>query len=311
MYGLFSKGFGKKATDLNKKNFYDAKKGDFQFTAKGKTSNGVEYETNNHNNNDVKITVPVDDKCKISVKTEGTEKSEVEAKVDLGSGMNLTLNAANPDMNAKEITKVTGGLDYQTSTFSVESKFTAFDGPSIAKAGGDFSKAGTHGLSAAIAMDLPGFDGFKVAVTPSMGLGNGAINLPFAVGYEASDFQVHFLGGCSLVDGAPTVTTAALKGYFKANSDVNVGFELEHAAFGAGKSKDAFASFSKLEKATATYKIGADYKLDGNTTLKGKLTYDGSGRSLDFGLTSGAVGFTMGLPAGGKAAYGFSYTLEA
>jgi len=113
MYALASKGFGKKAVgayphrtsvgrashqltlisrfiDLNKKDFYDPSTGGQKYTAKGKTSTGVEWEANTHqgaaDSKTVKVTIPVDSKCKLACEIKGATSTELTASIDLGSG---------------------------------------------------------------------------------------------------------------------------------------------------------------------------------------------------------------------------------
>jgi hypothetical protein len=72
--------------DLNKKEFFDAKQTGTKITAKGKAG-GVEYEANADGKaGDCKVTMPVDDKCKVSVKVTSANKSEVEAAINVAAG---------------------------------------------------------------------------------------------------------------------------------------------------------------------------------------------------------------------------------
>merc|ERR1719446_2037345 len=76
--------------------------------------------------------------------------------------------------SSKNTAILTGGVDYVTEAFSVESAFGIFDGPCLAKCkktlGEDvtFGTMGNTGASAAFAFDCPGAEYIKVGVQPGL-----------------------------------------------------------------------------------------------------------------------------------------------
>merc|ERR1712070_858830 len=144
-----------------------------------------------------------------------------------------------------------------------------------------FYCTGTSGLSAAIAFDAPMLDGVVLGLQPSFGAtkeGGAVFNMPVSFGYGGKDFGLAFTGGVALKTGAektsPVPTSAGLKGWFKVNDPLTVGFEVDNL-FEKVNDKATFEALKPLgEKDSAfTMKLGGEYKLTSSTTGKVRLTY--------------------------------------
>merc|ERR1711959_176061 len=127
MYALYSKGFGKKAQDLNKREF-NGGKCDYQLITKATTADKTAFESNVDNGGAdkfVKFTVPVDSSFKVGVKAFGDKKTEVDADFKFDDNLTLrsTVTNLDPSLNDKSM-KVTAGADYVTEAFSVEAALT-------------------------------------------------------------------------------------------------------------------------------------------------------------------------------------------
>merc|ERR1719424_1607042 len=116
--------------------------------------------------------MPVDDKCSVSVKVKSDNTSEVEAKVNVADGMDLTILAKNPDLACTDKLALSGKFDYKTPAYSVESQFNMFDG----------AKKVGRGAAAGITMDCPGLDGVVLGLVPTFSEA-GAHGCPIALGY--------------------------------------------------------------------------------------------------------------------------------
>jgi hypothetical protein len=302
MYALASKGFGKKAVDLNKKDFYDAS-ASTKYTAKGKTSTGVEWEANqssgvdkkgaDKNSQTMKVTIPVDGKIKVACELDGVAKSTLTVNVDLGSGLDWEGAFSNPDIN--DLKGALGGLEnklnYKTADFSVEGAFKV-------------DPAGGMGAAAAIAMDMPGLDGFKVALKPAMTTGADASKtVDVMLGYDAKDFSIAALGGYASA-GEKAAKNVSLRAFFKASGDLNLAAEYDSTGFKGGK-----PGYGKVEfKDSTAFKIGAEYKINSSTTAKYK--FDAGNKTGQYcikcALDSGNV-----ILSNSGSDWGMVYTLEA
>jgi hypothetical protein len=330
MYALYSKAFAKDAVDLNKKDFKDQYTQ--KVTAKGKSSKGVSFEVNasnkasegNYTDADVTVTVPVDDKFDVSLKTTGGNNTEVSASLKASDACTVKLTAANPDMGSKERpteTKVSGEVTYLDPAFSCEAKFCIFDGKSIAKVAEGASKfaTGSHGLSAGICFDVPMVDGVTMGVQPSFGLdGSGmSFNMPWAIGSGNKDFALALTSGLFVTRSdtgkgiAPT--SAGLKGMYKLSDAAKIAFEVEQTYYTFDK-YDIFKS--KVDKKDAfSFKVGGSYAVSKDTTLKGKVTLDGKkSPQLDLSLKQALEGKCSAVMAvtvtDSAPAVGFTYNLE-
>lgn len=301
MYALASKGFGKKAVDLNKKDFYDGKTGGQKFTAKGKTSTGVEWEANTHQGEKetktVKVTIPVDSKCKLACEIKDKAATELTASIDLGSGMDLELKVPNPDLTALAGTDMNATFNYKTADFSVESAFKVYNG------GFDLVKGGFGGC-AAVAFDCPGLDGFKLALKPSITLGETkTIVGDVMFGYDAKDYSFAVVGAHASFNGK-AANNYSLRGFFKATSSTNVAFEVDNVGFKAAKA--GYGAVQEDPKGGFAMKIGADYKINSSTTAKVKFSGSTPEFAVKCALDNGNVVF-----ANSGANFGMVYTLEA
>jgi len=301
MYPVFSKSFAKSAVDLNKKGFYDDNKGLNKVTAKGKAG-GTSYEVNTNikGAGDAKVTMPVDDKCSVSIKTttkENKEKtgsvteSEVECAINLGDGIDLKLIANDPDIANLMGMKVNGELDYKTAAFSVEGKFCK------------------TGASAAITTDCPGLDGVVLGLNPGYGTGNKGAVLGSALGWKGDGMELAGVCGLALIDSKPVVTNAGLRGSFKVTDSHTVAFQADQATFKMGK--NAHDSFKA--EASQTLALGCDYKISGDASAKVKATYGKADSPIeyDFSYKTALAGKSnLIFNCKGLKDYSFVYTIE-
>jgi hypothetical protein len=297
MYALYSKSFAKKAVDLNKKEFFDEKQAGTKITAKGKAG-GVEYEANSDQaKGDCKVTMPVDDKCSVSVKVESSNNSEVEAKLAVADGMDLTLIAKNPDLSKAGDLNLSGKFNYVTSAYSVESEFNLLNG------------GFKPGASAGITMDCPGLDGVVLGLKPGFTPGNTGVACPIALGYAGSGFDLAFVGGAALVDNKPALTGASFRGIFKVNGSTSLAFEVDHALYKMGKA--GHDDFKKCD-ASNSMKLGLDYKISGSTSMKAKATFGGAAPAYDLSFKTALDGKSnLVFASQGLKTHSMTYTLEA
>jgi|ERR1711981_206299 len=279
MYALYSKSFAKKAVDLNKKEFFDDKQKGTKITAKGKAG-GVEYEANaDQENGDCKVTMPVDDKCSVAVKVAGSN-SEVECKIGVADGMDLTLITKNPDLANAAGMNLSGKFNYVTSAYAVESEFNLL------------GCGGSPNGCAGITMDCPGLDGVVLGLKPGNSKGFAC---PISLGYAGSGFDLAFVCNAALVANKPALNGASFRGLFKVNDSTNLAFEVDH----------------ENEKKTGM-KLGLDYKISGSTSMKAKATFKDGSCSNDFSFKTALDGKSnLVLASQGLVKHSFTYTLEA
>jgi len=348
MQALYSKAFGKKAVDLNKKDFKG--KEPFSVTTKAKTGGGIEYEANANccSKGDAKVTLPVDDKCKLSIKTDSGGSSTVDFCMKTCDASTVKVVLANPSMDFMSKSGVSAEVEYLDKAFSVEAKMKLLDGPARKSDGTSFhTMTGTNGLSIGFAAPVPEMDGATMGFNPSIGHLFGEkgkdnsydtpkhfIACPLSVGYSAKDFQLAFTANPTLAPIEPNTTTekpgyqlvdaagfnlagVKVSGHFKATDDLNVAFEFDKASFDLGK--DTFAAFNMETAAYRKLQIGAEYKVSAATTLKGKVTHKTCGekteKTFDFALKTpmgpGKSSMSAGLSLSQKGpTMGVVYTLE-
>lgn len=320
MYALYSKGFGKKAVDLNKKEFYDGKAGAFKVTAKGKTADGVEYEGNVSQGHDAKITLPITKELTASLKEEGGTKTELTAAYKVSDALKVTA-LLNMDSKKGEAKKVTIDTEFVDPNFSVEGKIVAFDAldgvPCEKKESAMFTN--TTGASAAIAFPVPGIDGVSFGLQPAVGFktdGAMAFTAPLSLGYAGKDFQLALSSGLATnyaKEGGYLSTGVGFKGFFKKSSDLSFAFEvdsvnieLNKAVFDTSKDKN---KASGARAAAVTAKFGVEQKWSDTATVKAKATIAGDSTTYDLSYKCCAT--SLGVNTDGKTfSYGLVYTLE-
>jgi len=322
MYALYSKGFAKKATDLNKNDFKDAHT--FKLTTKAKSADKVAFEGNVSDNSDVakmadmKFTVPIDDSFSASIKTtsgglvknektgEQEEKGkETTATCEFKFDANLKLTAEVTDFklpNVQESKKILGSAEYVTESFSVEAK--------VCKA------KGASGAMAALAFDCPGLEVVRVGVQPAVDLNDKDpdINLNFGFAHEDKDYQLAAtMGTCKLLRTEKALTGCSVRGWFKVSDSVSVAAEFDHVAkMKAGR--EAWET-AKPTKEGNSFKFGVEYKINPSTTSKVKVTSAGAKPTFDVSLKTALEGKSNAVVCvkleGDKPQFGLNYTLEA
>ena len=152
-------------------------------------------------------------------------------------------------------------------------------------------------------MALSGLDGFKLALKPSITLGDSkTIVGDVMFGYDAKDFSVAAVGAYASFDGK-AANNMSLRGFFKATSSTNVAFEVDNVGFKAAR--PGYGAV-KADAKGMSMKIGADYKINSSTTAKIKFVGDKPEFAVKCALDGGNVVF-----ANSGANFGMVYTLEA
>lgn len=312
MFALYSKAFAKSAVDLNKKEFRDGKdaSGVGKLTAKA-SSGGVDYEVNLKNvadDADFKVTIPVDEKFKASIKTTAKGDTELEFEVGLADGMKCTLTSSNPTLD-KKCPNTNVKVEYLDPAFSVES--------TIAVAGKNGLNKKDMGFSAAIATACPGLEGVTIGFAPAIGLSKAKpnVNMPFAIGTgdkaKAAAFTAAVAAGGDLASLTPVA--CGLKGFFKVDDKTSVAAEIDYALH----KLDGKVGWKPIEvgASSSCFKAGVEFKASKAVTIKGKGTYEKHSFALDLAAKmalEGKSSFTIGASMSGDAPkVGFAYNLEA
>jgi len=309
MYALYSKGFAKKATDLNKNDFKEENQ-TFKLTTKAKSADKVAFEGNVSDNAkkadkiaDMKFTVPVDDSFSASIKT--TSGKETIASCEFKFDANLKLTAEITDFKLPDVMgtkKMVGTAEYVTESFSVEAK--ACKG------------AGGSGAMAALAFDCPGLEVVRVGVQPALVLNDKNMNLNLGFAHEDKDYQLAAtMGTCNLIQGEKALTGCSVRGWFKVSDSVSVAAEFDHVA----KMKAGREVWDKAGNAGDdegnTFKFGVEYKINPSTTSKVKVTSSGAEPAFDVSLKTALEGKSNAVVCvklqNDKPQFGLNYTLEA
>merc|ERR1711959_570417 len=295
MYALFSKGFGKKAQDLNKKEFYDAKT-KLKLITKATTADKTTFEGNvaQEGSNDVKFTVPVDANLKIGVKAVDNHDVEIDGEFKFDDNLTLRSTVKNLDPTFKdESMRITLGSDYVTESFSVETAACVYDtqgGKANATALGllKCGNEGKTGGSVAVAGACPGLDFLRVGFQGGLNFAdkNGSaepnINANFACGHSAADYDlVATMGFGNLMSSdEPQFAGGSLRGWFRASSSLQFGFEVDHVAK-CIMQKDMYVK-PKTGKGTDStkFQLGTQYAINGSTTAKAKVSSEGGGKPV-------------------------------
>jgi len=269
----------------------------------------------NYNDADVELTFTVDEKFLVKTKATAKGDANFNCEYDCAEGMKVKLGVNNPSYGATDNkTECTLAVEYLDAAFSVEAEGTLFKGM---KDGAPVTK-GESGFQAGFATDCPGLEGVTVGACPAIGLkadGSQNIALPFSLGSGDKSQAFSFSSTMLLVDGAPKLATAGIKGYYKINDPLAIGVEVEHSQFKMGKK---FWQSHKKEDPKVEFKIGAEYKPSKTTTFKAKATFEGktdSKPTLDlsskFALEGKSNVVVAACLAGGAPKVGFTYNLEA
>jgi len=334
MYPLYSKAFAKKGVDLNKNDFKGAEK--YKVKASGKSASGIKFEAEasdkcdggKYNDAKIEITMPVDDKFKVSLETTASQATTVTTECAVMDGATLKLIASNPDIGNLNAMGVKGEFTYLDPAFSVETKFSVWDGPAQAKKGADaaFFHTGTHGVQAGFAFDVPGLDKVTLGLCPGIGFdGKGAIGvqMPVSVGWASKDMSLAFVtGGLLAKDGdksVPDLACAGLKGHFKLSDDLLFGFEADQTFYKLDAKALWATKNAASKKESQVFKAGLQYSASKDTTYKMKGTFDRkAGLDLDFSVKTALAGKNSvvamcKMPYDAKAApsVGIQYNLEA
>jgi len=348
-YTPYSKAFAKKGVDLNKNDF----KGDdkFKVKAKGKMASGISFECEasdkasdgKYTDAKIEIAMPVDDKFKVTLETTAAQKTTVHADMAVMSGGNLKLTAANPDIGNPTAMGLKGEFNYAEPSFSVETKFSLWDGPAVGKiakndkgvASSPFFHTGSHGVQAGFAFDMPGMDKVTLGLMPGIGFSSkGAIGfqMPVSVGWSGKDMSLAFVTGGLLAsskskdkDGndvtrmSPDLACAGIKGHFKLSEDMLFGFEADQTFYKLDQKALWTTKNADAKKESQVFKAGLQYSASKDTTYKMKGTFDRkAGLDLDFSVKTALAGknsvlATCKVPYAKDAApaVGIQYNLEA
>jgi len=343
MYALYSKGFGKKAQDLNKREF-NGGKCDYQLITKATTADKTAFESNVDNGGAdkfVKFTVPVDSSFKVGVKAFGDKKTEVDADFKFDDNLTLrsTVTNLDPSLNDKSM-KVTAGADYVTEAFSVEAALTLMNKGAYLHNG---TTKGDTGASVAVAANCPGLDwlrvGFQGGVAMRADAGVG-INTNVAFAHVTKEYELAAqLSAADLTSGGPNFAGASIRGWFNASDKLKIAAEIDAVGTTCTLGRDMFATPSdeatvraatpgeakakddavkKLGLGSQKIQIGSEYGLNGSTTLKGKVTTTSALDKVGVDVAvitkldgKSSATFTLQNKGGDQTKFGFAYTLEA
>merc|ERR1711937_104142 len=301
MLGLF-KDFGKKATDLNKKEFVDDK---WSKKATVKSSSGnVKFEG--------------------SVTCAGTTESKLDFKDAQMEIKNKIDNAAVYTVEATAF-KVMDGLDakliFATPKSTDGNKGAFFSSVSL---GSEYATADINSSSALkINFDTAGKDAGAFSVTGCQFGSSNAYKVQddLVIGFKfdkatmkGSKFEIGEMKFGSTYTCGDMLLMAAVDGSFK-----DGGFKagaLSTSLFQQVDKATAVAAELSLKDGGMSAKFGTSYKLSEGTTLKTKLTAGCAASELDFAWCqklSGNSSFTFAqkLGEGSDAKYSFAYTLDA
>jgi len=348
-YTPYSKAFAKKAVDLNKNDF----KGDdkYKMMAKGKMASGISFAAEGsdkasdgkYTDAKIEITMPVDDKFKVTLETTAGQKTTVTADMAVMSGASLKLIASDPDLSNPTAMGLKGEFNYAEPSFSCETKFCLWDGPAVGKiakndkgvASSPFFHTGSHGVQAGFAFDLPGMDKVTLGLMPGIGFNNkGAIGfqMPVSVGWAGKDMSLAFVTGGLLAsykatdkDGKesmktkPDLACAGIKGHFKLSDDLLFAFEADQTFYKLDQKALWTTKNADAKKESQVFKAGLQYSASKDTTYKMKGTFDKkAGLDLDFSVKTALAGknsvlATCKVPYAKDAApsVGIQYNLEA
>eukprot|EP00656_Telonema_subtile_P017131 TRINITY_DN1912_c0_g1_i1.p1 TRINITY_DN1912_c0_g1~~TRINITY_DN1912_c0_g1_i1.p1 ORF type:complete len:314 (+),score=112.10 TRINITY_DN1912_c0_g1_i1:224-1165(+) len=313
MLGAF-KDFGKAATDLNKREFFD-KKAPKKATLKTKSADGVSFEGNVTSAGGSELNLNFkDSELELKNKIDGKGVYTVDATVfKVADGLNLKGTFVTPDAKGKEafFSKITLGADYKTADLNSAGGLTlkfgdanafdfkswTFDEAVAFKVSDDLNAGvGVTGLTADTVGDktIISVPGIKVGTTFS----TGDIKLSCAVNgsFKSDDY--------GFVAGALATTLSQ-----KVASDTDVAAE-----FSFGKNSDKAGFVEKNGPLAVTVKLGSAYKLSDGATLKSKLSVtDSAEPTVDFAwvqkVGSGSLTFSQQYAGGNQ--FGLSYTLDA
>jgi hypothetical protein len=322
MYALYSKGFGKKAQDLNKKEFADGKS-TYKLVTKATTADKTAFESNINDDKasgagkgDVKFTIPVDGNFKVGVKAYDNKDTEVDAEFKFDENLLLRSTVKNLDPTFKDASmKITAGGDYVTKDLSVETAVSLWD------------KAGNapKGASVALATNCPGLDWLRVGCQTGVNFDKSAdLNMNLACCHSTKDYELAAQVGVGNILSGHKLTGGSLRGWFKASDTLQFAAEVDHVAqceFGKDMYAKATTDGDKL--GSGKIQLGTQWTINGSTTAKAKLTADRPGGAnsatkplvVDLAVVTALEGkssatfstkFTKGVPA-----FGLVYTLEA
>lgn len=306
MYALFSKGFGKKGSDLIKNDFKDDKF-DHKMTTKGKTADGTSFESNFSSNNeaDFKVTHPVDDGLTFSLKTTSTtSKKTVEAAPEMKFDDNLTVKATFKDPSSTG-SGVDINADYVTKDFSAQLEGNLSAGE---------WKFNEPGFALGIATDLPvGVDGLKLGLQPAVKLGEGSplLNAAVNLAYEQSDYHVGINSFLSNDGGSFGLGGCECVVWFKASDDLQIAGKYEQS----NKTKGKKAWDTPKTEDASKYSLVTCYNLSKTQTAKAKVVVGGDSPVYDFSLKTALEGkssatFNVKMAGAEPPKFGFLYNLE-
>jgi hypothetical protein len=318
------KDFGKAATDLNKKEFYDDKTGGKKATVKTKSADGVTFEGFVTGANKSELNLNFKDK-ELELKNKINEKAQYTVDATLfavADGVDATAVFVTPDKSGKEafFDSISLGAKYNTAdlngsgdckiSFAKDGmfKYSGFElnGAASFQATGDLTVgAGCNGFS----MNTEGEGDKAKAIMSARELKIGSI-------FKAGDISV-----CAGVNASfqgkedygfvPGGLTASI--FQKATPETSIAAEF---GFARGNVEDGTMKgfVDKNQDLSVSVKLGSAYTLSDCATLKSKLTLGANAPALDFAwvqkLGKGTATFSQRLSEGSAFTSGISYTLD-
>lgn len=313
MLGAF-KDFGKPATDLNKKEFYD-KKASKKATVKSKTADGVSFEGFVTAENKAEFQLNFKDKeLEVKNKIDNNATYTVDATVfSVADGFDLKGTFVTPNVSGQQafFKKMTLGGEYKTADLNASGnvdisfnddqafgyKGFGINGAFAFKANDDLTVGGSiAGLTSTSSGEksVISIPGINFGTTCNQGGMTIACGVNGSFKSDNYSFQPGKLSGSLFQQATPETAIAA------------------QLSFGRNSGDDGFVTEgAPLETSVA---LGSSYKISSTATLKSKLSVAGtSAPTVDFAwvqkVGNGTFSFSQKYQT--ESAFGFAYTLDA
>jgi len=242
----------------------------------------------------------------VGLDSKASGENVVTSSYKVSDAVKAEFELKNPSYPIGDKTAVSGTVTLLDPGYSAEIKFA----PINLKTQAVDKKCGA---SVAAAFPCPGMENITIGVVPAINFSTKELNAAFSIGGGDKTFQLALCGGLGDLSNTRQVTQAGLKGFFKVNDLTNAAFEITSGTHSLND-KCYWEAAKALDSSAMEFKIGADYKCSGSTTLKGKVTYKGSPQ-FDIALSTALAGKSK-VSAGLKLnkdtppSLGLTYTLE-
>lgn len=300
MLGAFKDLFGKKAGDLNKKEFYDGK-GPYVYKLTSKTADGVSFEGNvksgENTSSDINLNFKDKDmevKNKLDQASVFTVESTMFGVADgVDAGIKFVTPKAADSANAALFETVTGSTTYKAKDMSAKGELAlSFDKegsfvPTKPVFAAELCAKVMDDITAGLSLSKISIEGTKVAADCDL----GGI-------YKCGELELagHFIG--ALKDSQPTPGKLTASVWNQATKETAVACE-----------------FELTSDAKVTIKLGTQFKMTDLSTFKTKLSLAEAKPTLDFAWIHKFEGKTLTLnhnfQEGACSNFGIGLTIDA